>query len=114
MRFDASMESLLNVGRSESFADLNNTALGNKFTPGLKFNTINFDVFALLMVFSLLFAALNGAGAGGSGVIRNRHSFGGKGSTDDSPGKAFGIGVYIIPKKLIVKTNIFYLIYTHH
>ncbi|XP_034476014.1 kinesin-like protein KIF13A isoform X4 [Drosophila innubila] len=68
MRFDASMESLLNVGRSESFADLNNTTLGNKFTP-----------------------ALNGAGAGGGGVIRNRHSFGGKGSSDDSPGKAFGI-----------------------
>ncbi|XP_023168315.2 kinesin-like protein KIF13A isoform X2 [Drosophila hydei] len=75
MRFDASMESLLNVGRSESFADLNNTALGNKFTP----------------------AALNGAGGGGAGgvgnggIIRNRHSFGGKGSSDDSPGKAFGI-----------------------
>ncbi|XP_032292246.1 kinesin-like protein KIF13A isoform X5 [Drosophila virilis] len=70
MRFDASMESLLNVGRSESFADLNNTALGNKFTP-----------------------AHSGAGAGGGngGVIRNRHSFGGKGSSDDSPGKAFGI-----------------------
>lgn len=34
MRFDASMESLLNVGRSESFADLNNSALGNKFSPG--------------------------------------------------------------------------------
>ncbi|XP_032591279.1 kinesin-like protein KIF13A isoform X2 [Drosophila grimshawi] len=69
MRFDASMESLLNVGRSESFADLNNTALGNKFTP-----------------------ALSGTGGGGGGgVIRNRHSFGGKGSGDDSPGKAFGI-----------------------
>ncbi|KAM8712863.1 hypothetical protein ACLKA7_013229 [Drosophila subpalustris] len=68
MRFDASMESLLNVGRSESFADLNNTALGGKFTP-----------------------AHNGAGGGGGGVIRNRHSFGGKGSSDDSPGKAFGI-----------------------
>ncbi|KAL7737375.1 hypothetical protein ACLKA6_012985 [Drosophila palustris] len=68
MRFDASMESLLNVGRSESFADLNNTALGSKFTP-----------------------AHNGAGGGGGGVIRNRHSFGGKGSSDDSPGKAFGI-----------------------
>ncbi|XP_030557742.1 kinesin-like protein KIF13A isoform X3 [Drosophila novamexicana] len=70
MRFDASMESLLNVGRSESFADLNNTALGNKFTP-----------------------AHSGAGGGGGngGIIRNRHSFGGKGSSDDSPGKAFGI-----------------------
>ncbi|XP_020799025.1 kinesin-like protein KIF13B isoform X6 [Drosophila serrata] len=67
MRFDASMESLLNVGRSESFADLNNSALGNKFTP----------------------AGHSPAGAGG--VIRNRHSFGGKGSSDDSPGKAFGI-----------------------
>ncbi|KAH8290625.1 hypothetical protein KR054_004633, partial [Drosophila jambulina] len=66
MRFDASMESLLNVGRSESFADLNNSALGNKFTPGH-------------------------SPAGGGGVIRNRHSFGGKGSSDDSPGKAFGI-----------------------
>ncbi|XP_020799021.1 kinesin-like protein KIF13A isoform X2 [Drosophila serrata] len=67
MRFDASMESLLNVGRSESFADLNNSALGNKFTPGH-------------------------SPAGAGGVIRNRHSFGGKGSSDDSPGKAFGIG----------------------
>ncbi|KAH8401746.1 hypothetical protein KR009_007617, partial [Drosophila setifemur] len=66
MRFDASMESLLNVGRSESFADLNNSALGNKFAPA-------------------------GPGGAGSGVIRNRHSFGGKGSSDDSPGKAFGI-----------------------
>ncbi|XP_070134106.1 kinesin-like protein KIF13A isoform X3 [Drosophila bipectinata] len=69
MRFDASMESLLNVGRSESFADLNNSALGNKFSP-----------------------AGHGAGGASSGVIRNRHSFGGKGSSDDSPGKAFGIG----------------------
>ncbi|XP_050743555.1 kinesin-like protein KIF13A isoform X3 [Drosophila biarmipes] len=68
MRFDASMESLLNVGRSESFADLNNSALGSKFTP----------------------AGHSPAAAGG--VIRNRHSFGGKGSSDDSPGKAFGIG----------------------
>nr|XP_016940797.1 kinesin-like protein KIF13A isoform X2 [Drosophila suzukii] len=67
MRFDASMESLLNVGRSESFADLNNSALGSKFTPGH-------------------------SPAGAGGVIRNRHSFGGKGSSDDSPGKAFGIG----------------------
>ncbi|KAH8259927.1 hypothetical protein KR038_010921, partial [Drosophila bunnanda] len=66
MRFDASMESLLNVGRSESFADLNNSALGNKFTPGH-------------------------SPAGAGGAIRNRHSFGGKGSSDDSPGKAFGI-----------------------
>ncbi|XP_037717737.1 kinesin-like protein KIF13B isoform X8 [Drosophila subpulchrella] len=66
MRFDASMESLLNVGRSESFADLNNSALGSKFTPGH-------------------------SPAGAGGVIRNRHSFGGKGSSDDSPGKAFGI-----------------------
>ncbi|XP_050743554.1 kinesin-like protein KIF13A isoform X2 [Drosophila biarmipes] len=67
MRFDASMESLLNVGRSESFADLNNSALGSKFTPGH-------------------------SPAAAGGVIRNRHSFGGKGSSDDSPGKAFGIG----------------------
>ncbi|KAH8407734.1 hypothetical protein KR222_011849, partial [Zaprionus bogoriensis] len=71
MRFDASMESLLNVGRSESFADLNNTALGSKFAPA--------------------HGGGAGAGGGGGGVIRNRHSFGGKGSSDDSPGKAFGI-----------------------
>lgn len=32
MRFDASMESLLNVGRSESFVDLNQS-LGSKFLP---------------------------------------------------------------------------------
>ncbi|XP_023036901.1 kinesin-like protein KIF13B isoform X2 [Drosophila willistoni] len=65
MRFDASMESLLNVGRSESFADLNNTALANKFSPS--------------------------SSSTGSGAVRNRHSFGGKGSSDESPGKAFGI-----------------------
>ena len=35
MRFDASMESLLNVGRSESFADLNNSGGGSsKFQQG--------------------------------------------------------------------------------
>ncbi|XP_037945299.1 kinesin-like protein KIF13B isoform X2 [Teleopsis dalmanni] len=71
MRFDASMESLLNVGRSESFADINNPSdlsrqsLGNKFQtgqPGLR----DFSV-------------------------RTRHSFGGKGSNDESPGKPFGI-----------------------
>lgn len=28
MRFDASMESLINIGRSESFADLNNSDFG--------------------------------------------------------------------------------------
>lgn len=28
MRFDASMESLINIGRSESFADLKNTDMG--------------------------------------------------------------------------------------
>ncbi|XP_032292241.1 kinesin-like protein KIF13A isoform X1 [Drosophila virilis] len=85
MRFDASMESLLNVGRSESFADLNNTALGNKFTP-----------------------AHSGAGAGGGngGVIRNRHSFGGKGSSDDSPGKAFGIGSILSARPTFLNLNL--------
>jgi len=62
MRFDASMESLLNVGRSESFADLNNTALGNKFTPGLKFNTISVTLFTLLMVFSFCLQLTMGLG----------------------------------------------------
>ncbi|XP_067631126.1 kinesin-like protein KIF13A isoform X2 [Eurosta solidaginis] len=64
MRFDASMESLLNVGRSESFADLNNQTLNSKFPahPAIRdFGT------------------------------RNRHSFGGKGSNDEPPGKPFGI-----------------------
>lgn len=61
---------------------------------------------------STLFAAHSGAGGGaggGAGVIRNRHSFGGKGSSDDSPGKAFGIGVYS-PGVVIARTNRFYLI----
>ncbi|XP_030557743.1 kinesin-like protein KIF13A isoform X4 [Drosophila novamexicana] len=85
MRFDASMESLLNVGRSESFADLNNTALGNKFTP-----------------------AHSGAGGGGGngGIIRNRHSFGGKGSSDDSPGKAFGIGSILSARPTFLNLNL--------
>ncbi|XP_012155796.1 kinesin-like protein KIF13A isoform X4 [Ceratitis capitata] len=64
MRFDASMESLLNVGRSESFADLNNQTLSSKFPahPAIRdFGT------------------------------RNRHSFGGKGSNDEPPCKPFGI-----------------------
>ncbi|XP_017958968.1 kinesin-like protein KIF13A isoform X1 [Drosophila navojoa] len=89
MRFDASMESLLNVGRSESFADLNNTALGNKFTPG--------------------HSGAGGAGAAGvgnGGIIRNRHSFGGKGSSDDSPGKAFGIGAILSARPTFLNLNL--------
>ncbi|KAM7345491.1 kinesin heavy chain 73 isoform 1-T1 [Cochliomyia hominivorax] len=69
MRFDASMESLLNVGRSESFVDLNQS-LGSKFMPQQ--------------------AQTTPGGMRDFGT-RSRHSFGGKGSNDDSPGKAFGI-----------------------
>ncbi|XP_054089990.1 kinesin-like protein KIF13A isoform X2 [Zeugodacus cucurbitae] len=64
MRFDASMESLLNVGRSESFADLNNQTLNSKFPAH---------------------QAIRDFGT------RNRHSFGGKGSNDEPPCKPFGI-----------------------
>ncbi|XP_017472361.1 PREDICTED: kinesin-like protein KIF13B [Rhagoletis zephyria] len=64
MRFDASMESLLNVGRSESFADLNNQTLSSKFPAH---------------------QAIRDFGT------RNRHSFGGKGSNDEPPCKPFGI-----------------------
>ncbi|XP_053965381.1 kinesin-like protein KIF13A isoform X1 [Anastrepha ludens] len=64
MRFDASMESLLNVGRSESFADLNNQTLNGKFPAH---------------------QAIRDFGT------RNRHSFGGKSSNDEPPCKPFGI-----------------------
>ncbi|XP_055840153.1 kinesin-like protein KIF13B isoform X4 [Episyrphus balteatus] len=68
MRFDVSMESLINVGRSESFVDLNNTD------------------------FSKQFLSQSGQQGTRDFGVRNRHSFGGKGSNDDSPGKPFGIG----------------------
>ena len=35
MRFDASMESLINIGRSESFADLNNSEFGKSYSRDL-------------------------------------------------------------------------------
>ncbi|XP_075169132.1 kinesin heavy chain 73 isoform X2 [Haematobia irritans] len=68
MGFDASMESLLNVGRSESFVDLNQS-LGSKFMPQAQTTPSGMRDFS----------------------TRSRHSFGGKGSNDDSPGKPFGI-----------------------
>ncbi|XP_073848830.1 kinesin heavy chain 73 isoform X2 [Musca autumnalis] len=68
MGFDASMESLLNVGRSESFVDLNQS-LGSKFIPQVQTTPVGMRDFN----------------------ARSRHSFGGKGSNDDSPGKPFGI-----------------------
>ncbi|XP_049306633.1 kinesin-like protein KIF13A isoform X4 [Bactrocera dorsalis] len=79
MRFDASMESLLNVGRSESFADLNNQTLNSKFPahPAIRdFGT------------------------------RNRHSFGGKGSNDEPPCKPFGIGSILSARPTFLNLNL--------
>ncbi|KAL9919930.1 kinesin heavy chain 73 isoform 4-T13 [Glossina fuscipes fuscipes] len=68
MRLDASMESLLNAGRSESFVDLNQP-LSTKFLPHSVQASPGIRDFG----------------------VRSRHSFGGKASNDDSPGKPFGI-----------------------
>ncbi|CRK92708.1 CLUMA_CG006254, isoform A [Clunio marinus] len=75
MRFDTSMESLIGIGRSESFVDLNNSEL----TRTLLNSSANFFT-----------------SSGGNG--RNRHSFSGKSSTEDGAvanvtgsGKPFGI-----------------------
>ncbi|XP_055378395.1 kinesin-like protein KIF13A isoform X4 [Condylostylus longicornis] len=71
MRFDASMESLLTVGRSESFADLNNS---------------EFNLSRSIIGPQFLNQASQSSG-------RTRHSFAGKGANDESPvGKSFGIG----------------------
>ncbi|KAL5286205.1 KIF13B family protein [Megaselia abdita] len=66
MKFESSMESLIPIGRSESFAD----SLNSEFN---KFGSAQF--LAPSRDFS----------------PRNRHSFGGKGSNDESPAKPFGL-----------------------
>lgn len=94
MRFDTSMESLIGIGRSESFADLNNSDIAR----------------SLMSSSSSLFAS---AGEGkisislmedcnnenlSTGNSRGRHSFSGKSSVEDplnasaNGGKPFGIG----------------------
>jgi len=60
----------------------------------------------------LLFRSAGHSPAGAGGVIRNRHSFGGKGSSDDSPGKAFGIGGYSIGLSDSVHPTVFFYILT--
>ncbi|XP_058986852.1 kinesin-like protein KIF13A isoform X3 [Musca domestica] len=83
MGFDASMESLLNVGRSESFVDLNQS-LGCKFMPQVQTTPVGMRDFN----------------------TRSRHSFGGKGSNDDSPGKPFGIGSYLSARPTFLNLNL--------
>ncbi|XP_037926224.1 kinesin-like protein KIF13B isoform X3 [Hermetia illucens] len=75
MRFDTSMESLTNVGRSESFMDLNNSDYGlnqisswQQTTPTQKAQRNIRDH-----------------------PVRSRHYFASKSNCDDSPGKPFGI-----------------------
>lgn len=90
MRFDASMESLLNVGRSESFADLNNQTLSSKF-PGKNHNT-HYSRVQWIIIFFLFLNSTAAHPAIRDFGTRNRHSFGGKGSNDEPPCKPFGIG----------------------
>uniref|UniRef100_A0A1I8P0E7 Kinesin-like protein KIF13A n=1 Tax=Stomoxys calcitrans TaxID=35570 RepID=A0A1I8P0E7_STOCA len=83
MGFDASMESLLNVGRSESFVDLNQS-LGSKFMPQAQTTPSGIRDFS----------------------TRSRHSFGGKGSNDDSPCKPFGIASYLSARPTFLNLNL--------
>ncbi|KAJ6640612.1 Kinesin-like protein KIF13A [Pseudolycoriella hygida] len=83
MRFDASMESLINIGRSESFADLNNTEFGMTKSISFMGQPSHRDLFS---------NAHNAQSRDLGG--RTRHSFAGKGSNDDTLGantKQFGI-----------------------
>uniref|UniRef100_A0A6B2EAN5 Putative kinesin-like protein n=1 Tax=Phlebotomus kandelakii TaxID=1109342 RepID=A0A6B2EAN5_9DIPT len=79
MRFDTSMESLITVGRSESFADLNNPEYG--VSRSFMASQVHRDLFAQT-------ATNRDFG------IRNRHSFGGKSGNDETmtgSAKQFGI-----------------------
>jgi len=62
----------------------------------------------------LIFRSAGHSPAGAGGVIRNRHSFGGKGSSDDSPGKAFGIGGYSVGLTDSVHPTVFFYILTNN
>lgn len=58
MRFDASMESLINIGRSESFADLNNTEFGMTKSISFMGQPTHRDLFSSGHSKSLFFACL--------------------------------------------------------
>ncbi|XP_059615557.1 kinesin-like protein KIF13B isoform X4 [Phlebotomus argentipes] len=78
MRFDTSMESLITVGRSESFADLNNPEYG--VSRSFMASQIHRD----------LLSQTTNRDFG----MRNRHSFGGKAGNEETmtgSGKPFGI-----------------------
>ncbi|XP_055686060.1 kinesin-like protein KIF13A isoform X2 [Lutzomyia longipalpis] len=79
MRFDTSMESLITVGRSESFADLNNPEYG--VSRSFMASQVHRDLFSQ-------------SGNSRDFGMRSRHSFGGKGGSEDAmpgSGKPFGI-----------------------
>ncbi|XP_059615562.1 kinesin-like protein KIF13A isoform X9 [Phlebotomus argentipes] len=79
MRFDTSMESLITVGRSESFADLNNPEYG-----------VSRSFMASQIHRDLLSQTATNRDFG----MRNRHSFGGKAGNEETmtgSGKPFGI-----------------------
>lgn len=104
MRFDASMESLINIGRSESFADLNNTEFGMTKSISFMGQPTHRDLFSsghsMLLGFVywrwkiLKFVCFDKDSQSRDFAGRTRHSFGGKGTNDDTMGSAkqFGIG----------------------
>ncbi|XP_037034787.1 kinesin-like protein KIF13B isoform X4 [Bradysia coprophila] len=97
MRFDASMESLINIGRSESFADLNNTEFGMTKSISFMGQPTHRDLFS---------SAHNSQTRDFTG--RTRHSFGGKGSNDDALGSAkqFGIGSILSARPTFLNLNL--------
>lgn len=95
MRFDTSMESLIGIGRSESFADLNNSDLARNLlssSSSLFGGSGENERFAISLMENFI-AVKNRS----TGNARGRHSFSGKSSVEDplnataNGGKPFGI-----------------------
>ncbi|XP_059615560.1 kinesin-like protein KIF13B isoform X7 [Phlebotomus argentipes] len=94
MRFDTSMESLITVGRSESFADLNNPEYG-----------VSRSFMASQIHRDLLSQTATNRDFG----MRNRHSFGGKAGNEETmtgSGKPFGIGSILSARPTFLNLNL--------
>lgn len=114
MRFDTSMENLIGIGRSESFADLNfakniigssNNLMSTSGDCRYHYQNDLFNSKKNLSIFhfTLLFFPPSSTSAGNA---RNRHSFSGKSSTEESSNftttssKTFGMSKLIVPASL--------------
>lgn len=109
MRFDTSMESLINIGRSESYADLNNPDFGiarSFMNSSSSLFSGSGEFFARVVTdkVSNLIDILTGA------AVRGRHSFSGKATVEVDPLNANGVKPFGIGKLLTFNTVFSY----HH